>query len=196
MADSVSFFGADCAELPRWDRSIDSTWKAVIRELRWSVKSVKALHLWHRTRRTDPASARLHLGRATRAAQVAENARERGAVHLLAAGQPGTFRPGEEQQLTDAAVAVLRSANQAGERLDLLWDKLQQVFVFLAVNGDGRTDAAIRPAVARRVLRYRLLSAAERILARIKRRQRSRAAAPEEAPRKLSRGRAPPLLPA
>ena len=194
MVGSVSFFGVDFADLPRWETSIDSTWKAVLRELSWSVKAVKALRLWHLTRVADPVSARRHLERAIRAARMAENARERGAINLLAAGQPGTFQPGEERQLRHAAFQVLRTANQAGERLDLLWQKLQQAFDALAASGDGRSHVAVRPGVARRLLKQRLLSAAERILAHIKRRRPSQAAAPEDAPRRVSRGRAPPLL--
>ena len=192
IGEAASFFGVDRAKLPRWDRSIDSSWKAVIKELRWSVKSVKALHVWHRTRRTDPASARLHMHRAMRAALIAERARERSAINLLAAGQPGTFEPGEERKVRHAAFQVIRSANKAGERLDLLWEKLQQAFAVLSPAGDGRPHV-VRRRFARRVLRDRLRSAAERILARIKRRQRSRAAAPEDAPRRVSQGRAPPF---
>jgi hypothetical protein len=194
MGETVSFLGVDCADLPRWDESIDRGWRAVIAELRWSVKAVKALALWHRTWMADPASARLHLHRATRAARAAENARERGAISLLAAGQPGTFEPGEERQVRHAAFQMIRTANQAGERLDLLWEKLQQAFAALAAAGDGRIYIAPRPGLARRILRFRLLTVAQRILAHIKRRQRRKAAAPEDAPRRVSRGRAPPLL--
>jgi len=198
MGDSVSFFGVDCADLPRWDCSIDGVWRAVLTELRWSVKAATALRVWHRTRRSDPESARLHLQRATRAARVAENARERGFIDLLAAGQPGTFAPAEEQQLHDAAFAVMRTASDAGERLDLLWERLRQAFAALAAAGDGTGDARprlrARRRLVRRALTYRLLGAAEGIIARFKRRQRRKAAAPEDAPRRVSRGRAPPLL--
>ena len=198
MGDSVSFFGVDCADLPRWDRSIERVWIAVIGELRWSVKAVTALRVWHRIRGTDPESARLHLQRATRAAQVAENARGRAFIDLLAACQPGTFAPDEEPQLYDAAFAVMRSASDAGERLDILWERLRQAFAALAAAGDGTGDArprlTARRRLARRALTYRLLGAAERIVARFKRRQRRKAAAPEDAPRRVSRGRAPPLL--
>ena len=194
MREAVSFADVDRADKPQRPTSIEDAQDAVLAQLYWTVKSARSLVIVHRCK-ADPISARRHLEHSLRGARTAQRARESGVLCIVAAGLAGGVigTPAEERQRNADLDVVLRTFRDAGARLDLIWEGLRQAFVALAGAQDGRPWVE-RPRRKRRVLQYRLLQAAERILAHIKRRLRWKAAAAEDAPRRVSRGRAPPLL--
>jgi len=87
----------------------------------------------------------------------------------------------------DREIAALSARlNEASEEVVELWEN--------GIGPEPKVEPPSRPKPPRRCLIHRPVSAGDRIEALFKRRRRSKAAAPEEAPRNVSRGRAPPSL--
>ena len=183
--------------LPEWQRSIAIVRDALDREARWTRVAARELRTAERLGATHPKCALQHLRLASDALRKAEKQRERASVYLLAAGLPGASTPGDEPLLRFAAFRVLLRGNARGAELDAAWERLNEALAELPDNvriEDSRRPVPGGVRLPRRFLMRGLLSATERIDALFKRRQRSGAAAPEDAPRRISRGRAPPSL--
>ena len=89
-------------------------------------------------------------------------------------------------ELFRAIKAMALRLNAAGEHAVELWKN--------GVGPEPKVEPPSRPRPPRHSLIHRPVSVADRIEALFQRRRRSKAAAPEEVPRKPSRGRAPPFL--
>jgi hypothetical protein len=97
--------------------------------------------------------------------------------------------------LTGTAQRLLEIASEIAalaEKIDERHQEIVQDAFFAGLEGRELLESPLRPIPQRRFLLRSNLSEIIRTL--FKRRQRSKAATPEDAPRKVSRGRAPPLL--
>ena len=178
-----------------WGRPLASAWRAVFRYGRLTERAARFLSACQRLRETNPRRALLLLHRAAADVRKADELRGRAVCYVLDSGQAEIPRH-QLRRVRFCALDVLSESNEKGQRLDEVMEQLKQVTAALA----GLEVDEVRPSVSapwsrlplRRFLGRRLRSAAERILALFQRRQRSKAAAPADAPPKLSRGRAPP----
>jgi hypothetical protein len=115
------------------------------------------------------------------------------AVLILYAMAPETLFPPLLSALSDRIVEGDREIAALTARLKDAGDELEELWA----NGVGprpKVEPPSRPKPPRHRLVHRPANAADRIEALFKRRRRSKAAAPEDAPRGVSRGRAPPSL--
>ena len=115
------------------------------------------------------------------------------AALALYAMAPETLFPFALSLLSDRIVEIDREIaalsarlNEASEEVVELWEN--------GVGPEPKVEPPSRPKPPRRCLIHRPASAGDRIEALFKRRRRSKAAVPEDAPRRVSRGRAPPSL--
>ena len=150
---------------------------------------------FERVRAAHPGLARRYLRRASKDVRKADELRAVAFLNLLGYGLEVDvdfqFPPSEMVRILAAAIQVTKASLGLWKRLDAMLKQVEAISAELAEH-DARPRLTIPPASRRRFLVYRLRSAAVRILAFLKRRQRSKAAAPEDAPRRVSRGRAPP----
>ena len=178
-----------------WRRYIERGWEAVRLASERAEHAVRALAACEHAGSAHPRRARRHLHAASKDVAVAAELRLDAWMSLLAAGIEEEHSSREMVAIISAVLQVVKASAALWKRLDDLRKRVETVGAVLAI-GDLRPRVAIPSAARRRVLADRLRSAAVRILAFLKRRQRSSAAAPEDAPRRVSRGRAPPFLPA
>jgi hypothetical protein len=180
---------------PEWKRSIFRVWDALARTCRFTQKAASELRASERLLATHPECARQHLRLASQAVRKADAQRERVCVYLIAAGSPGAYERCEEPLVQDAAFHAFERGMENGAELDAVSERLNRALADLpGTSGidDRRPHLPGGARLPRRFLTRGLLSAADRIRALFKRRQRFCAAAPEDAPRRVSRGRAPP----
>jgi hypothetical protein len=175
-----------------WRRYIASTWDAV----RIASDRVEcASHLMavcDSVRGAHPRLARSYLRRAEKNVGLAYELKIHTFMCLLATGIEYDYPPSEMVRIISFALQVVKASDGLWQRLDAMLKRIQTVSAELGP--DVRPRVPVCTALQRHHLAQRLRSMAVRILAFLQRRQRSRAAAPEDAPRRVSRGRAPPFL--
>ena len=94
-------------------------------------------------------------------------------------------------EVTERVVAMAAEMEYLSDRVDTRSDEIIRDTAIAAAGGRLVVDLPARPIPSRVFLFF--ADVGETIRALFNRRQRSTAAAPEDAPRKLSRGRAPPV---
>ena len=164
----------------------------LIDEASADLEACNRLMLWH------PRSARRHLRRASKAVRKADELRGHAFIGLCNAGTEAQQVPGETVRAVKASIPIVWEGNAMGSRLDALMTRLRFAAADLeeVLPDDGRSRMP-QPASRlprRRFLAHWSLSATSRILALFKRRRRRTPATPADAPRNVSRGRAPPSL--
>ena len=183
---------------PTWQRSLFRVWDALHRTARCNLKALIELRIAEQFRATQPRVARQHLRLAARAVRRAEAQRKLALDLIVATGTRSAYKPRDTFIVQHVVTNVFEWRMEVGAEVDELWQRLNEALALLPGALDDRDDD--RPGVwtrgrlPRRFLTHALLAAADRIHALFKRRQRSKAAAPEDAPRRVSRGRAPPFL--
>ena len=173
---------------PYWQRSLFRSWEVLNRVARLTIRAATEVRFAERVRATDPAGARAHLRVASRAIRKAEAQREIHCGYLVLASRRGTYDPSDESHVEYCLETALERVIDASVWLTKVTERLNEILPTLPAVPDF--DDACPP----RFLAPRTVSVADRVLALFKRRQRRKTAAPEDAPRRISRGRAPPTL--
>ena len=187
------------AASPVWFPPFFEAYGGVEASVRLIGEAEKATHVLERMKRHGAVNAHHRIDRAFGLLQRAYD-RVTGANNaLIEALALYTVAPGEwtfpvamDQLSSEIAAlfqAIARMAvllNAASEHVVELWNA--------GVGPEPKVEPPSRPQPPRRCIHDRTPSPTDRIEALFKRRRRSKAAAPEDAPRKVSRGRAPPSL--
>ena len=180
---------------PRWAAILDLGWRCMRQSDRLVDRAAADLQAAERLHSRHPDRARRRLVAASVALRKADRLRGR---TFEAVWFGDRECPPDQMPLRDhASIHAFWDGMRVFARLDQVWEQVRQAIAVLDAEGvdDGRSRIPSWPPVRRRdALRRGSLIARDRILALLKRRERSKAAAPEDAPRKASRGRAPPAL--
>jgi len=180
-----------------WFRTLGRVRKAIRRAGGLVEQASDALEACERRWTARPRLARRHLRRASKAVRKADELRGRALVGLSVAGGEAAQVPGETVRVTKASISIVQTSLATWVRLDEMMKRVEEASAALGV-GDGDNRPPVPkpawPIPPRRFLARWSRSVADRILALFKRRQRRTTAAPADAPRRVSRGRAPPSV--